>query len=139
RLRQSLMNQAKYPMPLGHAQEPGPFQRPRCRCADGFSTAIRWRPHRTSSRQPEFGREWACHEGLLSLPAVCSLYRRQISAIACRRRLSRMVYPILHTAGLPHAGEHALRDLLDLIRLAVDAFESNLPLELDHPFNQKTT
>jgi tetratricopeptide (TPR) repeat protein len=36
--------------------------------------------------------------------------------------------------GLPHAGERAVRDVIDEIRLAVNAFEANLPEGLDHPF-----
>ena len=36
--------------------------------------------------------------------------------------------------GLPHAGERAISDVINLIRLAVDAFEANLTEELDHPF-----
>ena len=37
-------------------------------------------------------------------------------------------------AGLPHADEPAISDVIDLIRLAVDAFEANLTEEHDHPF-----
>jgi thioredoxin-like negative regulator of GroEL len=36
--------------------------------------------------------------------------------------------------GLPHAGERAIRDIINLIRLAVDAFETKLNEGLDHPF-----
>jgi uncharacterized protein (TIGR02466 family) len=37
-------------------------------------------------------------------------------------------------AGLPHAGERAISDVITQIRSAVDAFEANLTEELDHPF-----
>ena len=36
--------------------------------------------------------------------------------------------------GLPHAGESVIGEVINLIRLAVDAFEANLPETLDHPF-----
>jgi uncharacterized protein (TIGR02466 family) len=39
--------------------------------------------------------------------------------------------------GLPHVGERAIGVLLDLIRLAVDAFEANLAEGPDHPFVQR--
>jgi uncharacterized protein (TIGR02466 family) len=37
-------------------------------------------------------------------------------------------------AGLPHAGERAISDVITQIRSAVDVFEANLTEELDHPF-----
>jgi uncharacterized protein (TIGR02466 family) len=39
--------------------------------------------------------------------------------------------------GLPHDGERTISDVINQIRLAVDAFEVNLPEELDHPFVRK--
>jgi hypothetical protein len=38
--------------------------------------------------------------------------------------------------GLPHAGERAVSEAINLIRLAVDAFEGNLTEELDDPFGR---
>ena len=35
---------------------------------------------------------------------------------------------------LAHAGEGAISDLLNVVRVAVDAFETNLNDEVDHPF-----
>src|SRR5262249_62083733 len=39
--------------------------------------------------------------------------------------------------GLPHVGERAIGVLLDLIRLAVDAFEANLADGPGHPFVER--
>jgi hypothetical protein len=36
--------------------------------------------------------------------------------------------------GLPHDGEPAISDAIALIRSAVDAYEANVPEELNHPF-----
>jgi hypothetical protein len=36
--------------------------------------------------------------------------------------------------GLPHAGERAIGDLITQLRLAIDAFEADLPEQLDDPF-----
>jgi hypothetical protein len=38
------------------------------------------------------------------------------------------------TGGLPHAGESVIGEVINLIRLAVDVYEANLPETLDHPF-----
>jgi uncharacterized protein (TIGR02466 family) len=38
------------------------------------------------------------------------------------------------TAGLPHAGESVIGELINLVRVAVNEFEANLPETLNHPF-----
>ena len=71
RLRQPLMNEPDHLVAPGHAQEAGPVDRAGCRSADRLGPAIGGRPHRTGGRQPEFGRERACHQRLpLALAAV---------------------------------------------------------------------
>jgi tetratricopeptide (TPR) repeat protein len=67
-------------------------------------------------------------EAALAREIICDpTLKSDVPHLATRGGLQTM-------AGLPHAGERAISDVIALIRLAVDAFEANLTKELDHPF-----